>query len=89
MRGQGRSGRGPVESVHMVTAPPTRIVSDPLIHHGEPCIRGTRISVAVIVGSLADMSLDDLLRAYPQITREDVRAALQFAAETAKRTMVA
>lgn len=73
----------------MASVPTSRIVSDPSVHHGEPCIRGTRISVAVIVGSLADLSVDDLLRAYPQITREDVREALQFAAETAKRTMVA
>lgn len=57
-----------------------RIVSDPAIHHGEPCIRGTRISVAIIVGSLADVTIEELLAHDLQITREDVRAALQFAA---------
>ena len=66
-----------------------RIVCDPQLHHGEPCIRGTRIAVAVIVASLADLSVDELLQQYPQLTREDVQAALYFAAEAAHTTMVA
>ncbi len=51
-----------------------RIVCDPQLHHGEPCIRGTRIAVAVVVASLADLSVDELLQQYPQMTREDVQA---------------
>lgn len=66
-----------------------RVVSDADIHHGEPCIRGTRISVAVIVASLADLTIDDLLSEFPQLTREDVKAALLYAAESAHNTMVA
>ena len=66
-----------------------RIVCDPAIHHGEPCIRGTRIAVSVIVGSLADLCLEDLLREYPQLTREDVQSALLYAAEAAHSTLVA
>ena len=66
-----------------------RIVSDPEIHHGEPCIRGTRVSVAVIVATLADLTIDELLTEFPQLTREDVKAALRFAAESAHNTMVA
>lgn len=66
-----------------------RIVCDPAIHHGEPCIQGTRIAVSIIVGSLADLRLEDLLREYPQLTREDVRAALLYAAEAAHSTLVA
>ncbi len=59
-----------------------RVVIDPDIHHGEPCIRGTRIPVTMIVGSLADgMSFADILREYPQLTEEDIRAALAYAAE--------
>ena len=60
-----------------------RIVCDPQIHHGEPCIRGTRIAVSVIVASLADLSIEELLGQYPQLTREDVQAALCFASEAA------
>lgn len=61
-----------------------RIHCDPAVHHGEPCIRGTRIAVLVIVSSLADLTIDDLLREYPQLIREDVQAAIQFAAESDK-----
>ena len=59
-----------------------RIVIDPHIHHGVPCIRGTRVPVSVLVGSLADGdSISDLLAAYPHLVAEDVQAALKFAAE--------
>ena len=59
-----------------------RVVIDPDIHHGEPCIRGTRVPVAMIVGSLADgMSFEEILREYPQLSEEDIRAALAYAAE--------
>jgi uncharacterized protein (DUF433 family) len=66
-----------------------RIVCDPEIHHGEPCIQGTRVAVAVIVASLAEISTDDLLQQYPQLSREDVSAALLYAAEAAHNTLVA
>ncbi len=66
-----------------------RIVCDPQVHHGEPCIRGTRIAVSVLVASLADLSMDAVLEQYPQLTREDVQAALYFAAEASNSTMVA
>ena len=43
------------------------------IHHGEPCIAGTRIPVALIVGSMADgMSTDEVIRAYPQLELYDL-----------------
>ncbi len=59
-----------------------RIVIDPEIHHGDPCIKGTRVPVSVIAGSLADGDTpEQILAAYPQLTAEDVRAALKFAAE--------
>jgi uncharacterized protein (DUF433 family) len=59
-----------------------RIVMDPKIHHGVPCIKGTRVPVSVLVGSIADGdSVNDLLAAYPQLTEADIQAALQFAAE--------
>jgi uncharacterized protein (DUF433 family) len=66
-----------------------RIVCDPGLHHGEPCIRGTRISVSIIVATLADMPIEALLEQYPQLTREDVQAALYYAAEAAHTSLVA
>ena len=51
----------------------SRIVCDPDLHHGEPCIRGTRIPVAILVASLAEMTQEELLREYPQLKPEDHR----------------
>jgi len=63
-----------------------QIVVDPAIHHGEPCIRGTRVPVSVIVASIADGDpLPEILAAYPSLTEEDVRAALRFAADAVSR----
>ena len=59
-----------------------RILIDPRLHHGDPCIKGTRVPVSVIVGSIADgETVAGLLAAYPQFAAEDIRAALKFAAE--------
>jgi len=59
-----------------------RVVSDPEIHHGEPCIAGTRIPVRMIVGSLADgLTVEQIVAEYPQLTSEDVLGALAYAAE--------
>lgn len=58
------------------------IIVDPDLHHGEPCIAGTRVPVAIIVGSIADgMTADQVIEQYPQLTLNDVRAALAYAAE--------
>jgi uncharacterized protein (DUF433 family) len=49
---------------------------------GLPCIRGLRIPVATVVGMVADgMTDDEILDAYPDLEREDIREALRFAAE--------
>ncbi len=59
-----------------------RVVVDGQIHHGEPCIRGTRIPVRFIVGSLADgMEPHEIVKEYPQLGEEDVLGALSYAAE--------
>jgi uncharacterized protein (DUF433 family) len=59
-----------------------RIVIAPDLHHGDPCIKGTRIPVAIVVGSLADgMTSEEIIQAYPQLTPEDIQAALAYAAE--------
>ena len=60
-----------------------RIVVEPDLHHGEACIRGMRVPVTMIVGSLADgMTFGEILEAYPQLSNEDIQAALAYAAET-------
>ncbi|GAB7005838.1 DUF433 domain-containing protein [Nocardioides sp. AN3] len=58
-----------------------RIFADHRIMGGVPCIRGTRIPVATIVGLIAEgYSVEEVLADYPQLATEDVRASLAFAA---------
>lgn len=59
-----------------------RIVTDPDILVGKPCIRGTRLSVESILGWLAQgWTHEMLIENYPSLTPEDIRAALAFATE--------
>ena len=59
----------------------SRITHDRQVMGGRPCIRGMRVTVGTILGLLASgHSTDDILRAYPYLEREDVQAALSFAA---------
>lgn len=59
-----------------------RIVSDPEILVGKPAIKGTRISVELILGWLANgWTFEQVLESYPNISREDILAALAFATE--------
>jgi uncharacterized protein (DUF433 family) len=54
-----------------------RIFSHPDLRAGEPCIKGTRIPVSVIVASLAEsLTRQDILEEYPQLKNEDITAAL-------------
>ena len=56
-----------------------RIVLDPQIMLGKPVIKGTRITVELIVGRLSEgMTVDELLEAYPHLTKEDIFAALAY-----------
>ena len=58
-----------------------RIVVDPQIRGGKPCIKGTRITVYDILEYLAGgMSEEQILRDFPALAREDVKATLEFAA---------
>ena len=58
-----------------------RISVDPTVCFGKPCIRGTRIWVSLIVDNLAaGVSGDEILKAYPSLEEEDIRAALSYAA---------
>ena len=59
-----------------------RISSDPAVMMGKPCIKGTRITVELILRKLgAGRSFADVLEAYPHLSEEDLRAALAFAAD--------
>ncbi len=62
-----------------------RITVDPNQMGGVPCIRGLRIPVATIVAMVADgMTEDEILEAYPDLEREDIREALHDAAEAVR-----
>jgi len=57
-----------------------RVVADPKICGGKPCIRGTRIPIAIILASLAEgMSAEEIIEHYPHLSTEDIRAALAYA----------
>ncbi len=59
----------------------TRIVVDPKIMVGKPVIKGTRIPVDAIIKRLAEgMTIEEILEDYPRITKEDIKAALRYAA---------
>jgi uncharacterized protein (DUF433 family) len=60
-----------------------RIEIDPKVMMGKPVIKGTRIKVELVLRKLAEGATeDDLLDAYPRLKREDIRAAIAYAAET-------
>jgi uncharacterized protein (DUF433 family) len=62
-----------------------RILVDPNICHGQACIKGTRMPVHQIVKMLANGdTIEDLLKEYPSITREDILACLDYAASLAE-----
>lgn len=65
-----------------------RITVDPTIRFGRPCVRGTRITVGDVLGYLAGgMSEGELLSDFPQLTLDDIRACLAYAAEREHRTI--
>lgn len=58
-----------------------RIVSDPMICSGKPCIKGTRIPVHIVLDLLAaGEDFEGIKKAYPNITDEDIKACLNYAA---------
>ena len=62
---------------------PDRIEIDPKIMMGKPVIRGTRITVELILRKLSEGATEaNLLEAYPRLTREDIHAAMRYAADT-------
>ena len=73
-----------------MTALLKRISADPNICFGKPCIRGTRIWVSLILDFLANkMTIEEILEEYPQLTIDDIYAAIAYGAEMARERYVA
>jgi uncharacterized protein (DUF433 family) len=67
-----------------------RIESDPMILHGKPCIKGTRIPVAMILGYLAaNYDFDAIIQQFPDLTKTDISACLDYARDLATFTVAA
>lgn len=66
-----------------------RVTVDPLVCHGKACIKGTRIMVSVILDNLADgVNEAEILKSYPSLRPEDIRAAIAYAAELSREKLV-
>ncbi|MEK6765564.1 MAG: DUF433 domain-containing protein [Planctomycetota bacterium] len=61
-----------------------RITVDPLVCHGKACIKGTRVMASVILDNLAGgIATEEILKSYPSLNPEDIKAAISYAAELA------
>ncbi len=68
----------------------SRVSVDPNVCHGKACIAGTRVMVSVILDNLAEnVSHEEILASYPSLCREDIQAAIAYAAELSKEQVVA
>jgi len=66
------------------------IVVDPTICHGNPCFKGTRIFVSVVLDNLAaGLTPDEILQSYPTLSHEAIQAAIAYAADLARERIVA
>ncbi len=65
-----------------------RVIADPQFCGGKPCIRGTRIEIAIILDGLAEgLTPEQMIDHYPQLSRQDVQAALAYAAELSRENV--
>ena len=65
---------------------PERITINPAVRSGKPCIRGTRITVQDVLEYLAsEMSEEEILSDFPDLSAEDIRAVLRYAADRERR----
>ena len=68
-------------------SPLDRISVDPAVRFGKPCVRGTRITVGDVLGYLAGgMSEAEVVAQFAQLTRDDIKGCLAYAAERERRT---
>ena len=66
-----------------------RISVDPQVCHGKACIAGTRIMVSVVLDNLAvGLEPTEIIDSYPSLTLEDIHAAIAYAAELARESMM-
>ena len=66
------------------------ITVDPAVCHGRACISGTRIMASVVLDNrAAGVSVEEILKSYPSLSRESVQAAIAYAAELARERVVA
>ncbi len=65
-----------------------RVTVDPAVCAGKPCIRGTRIYIAIILDALAEgLTPEEIVDHYPSLQTEDIRAAVAYAAELARENV--
>jgi uncharacterized protein (DUF433 family) len=65
-----------------------RVTVDPKVCTGKPCIRGTRIYIAIILDALAEgLTPEEIIDHYPSLKIEDIRAAVAYAAELARENV--
>ena len=63
---------------------------DPMVCHGKACIKGTRVMVSVVLDNLAaGLTPEEIVRSYPSLNADSVRAAIAYAAELARERIVA
>jgi uncharacterized protein (DUF433 family) len=66
------------------------ITVDPLVCHGQACIRGTRIPASVVLDNLASgLSEAEIVKSYPSLSMEAIRAAVAYAADLARERVLA
>jgi uncharacterized protein (DUF433 family) len=66
-----------------------RITVDPAVCHGKACVASTRVLVSTILDSLADESTEaEILRQYPSLRHDDIRAAVAYGAELARERII-
>ncbi len=65
------------------------ITVDPYVCHGHACIKGTRIMVSVVLDNLAaGLSIEEVLKSYPSLTKEAVQAAIAYASELTRERIL-
>jgi uncharacterized protein (DUF433 family) len=66
-----------------------KITSNPEICHGRACIKGTRIMISVILDNLSEgLTIEEIIEAYPPLTKNDILAAINYAAELTKERII-
>ncbi|HPS58746.1 MAG TPA: DUF433 domain-containing protein [Spirochaetota bacterium] len=66
-----------------------RITVDSDICHGRACIKGTRIMVSVILDNLSEgLTIEEVIESYPTLTRDDILASINYAAELARERII-